>query len=148
MLDWLALTIGCAAVVALVEVIRRMRRASRQRLAGDLQRISDSLAELADELDGQRSEPARCAGLVEVLAEIRSVLGGNSLIYGVRDDLIVGLALVYDEPSRYTAAQVQARKLTLEVEKQLQAGESSVETDKVRRVSRLFKGAAEALRAV
>ncbi|HKP57384.1 MAG TPA: hypothetical protein VJV78_11720 [Polyangiales bacterium] len=147
MLDWLALTIGFAAVIGLVEVIRRMRRTSRQRLAGDLQRISDSLAELADELDSQRSEPARCAGLAELLAEIRSVLQGNSLIHGVRDDLIVGLALAYDEPSRYTAAQVHARKLTLAVEKQLQTGESSVETDKVRRVSGLFRGAAEALRA-
>lgn len=145
--DWIAIVTGCAATVAVVEVIRRMRKASRERLAQDLERISVSLAEVADDLDGEPANTTRCAELIEQLDAIRSLLHGNSLVYGVKDDLIVGLTGTPDPPSRHSAEQVRARRLTLEVGQQLKSEPASVETDKLRRVSRMFKGAAVAMKA-
>jgi small-conductance mechanosensitive channel len=146
--DWMAIAAGCATTLALVEVIRRMRRTSRAKLADDLDQIAASLAAVADDLDQDRSSPAQCAELHEQLDGIRTLLENNSLVYGVRHDLIVALAKMPDEPTQYTADQLRAGRLALEVEKQLQAGTDSIQTDKMRRVSRLFKGAADAMKAV
>jgi hypothetical protein len=143
---WSLIAIACLAAVAFVEVIRRTRKASRVQLADDLDRISASLAELAEDLDNDRSHPAKCAELGEQLAEIRGVLGGNSLCYGVRDDLVIGLSGSLDGSSQYAVGPGRARRLTLEVGQQLKTGLDAVEIYKVRNLSRLFKDAAQTMK--
>jgi polyhydroxyalkanoate synthesis regulator phasin len=142
---WSLIAIGCLITAAFVEVIRRTRKASREQLADYLDRISASLAEAADDVESDRSSPAKYTELVEQLDDIRTVLGGNSLTYGVRDDLIVGLSEVQHAPSQ-TAGPGRARRLTQEVGEQLKAGSGEVEAHKMRRVSRLFKSAARAMK--
>jgi hypothetical protein len=146
MAHWSLIATGCVAFAAFVEVIRRTRKASRAQLADDLDGVSVSLAELADDLDRDRSSPARCAELAEQLDSMRAVLGGNSLCYGVRDDLIIGLNAGGDDSTRNAAGPGRARRLTHDVGQQLKAGLDDVEIHKVRSLSRLFKDAAQALK--
>ena len=144
---WSLIATGCLAAAAFVEVIRRTRKASRQQLAERLERISVSLAELDDDLDHDRSYPAKCAELGEQLDDIRGVLGGNSLCYGVRDDLIIGLSTGSDESAQHGVGPGRARRLTYEVSQQLKAGSDAVEIHKLRSLTRLFKDAAQAMKS-
>lgn len=143
---WSLIATGCLAAAAFVEVIRRTRKASREQLADHLDRIAVSLAELGDDLDHDRPRPEKCAELGEQLDHIRGVLGGNSLCYGVRDDLIVGLNTGSDQSSQYGAGPGRARRLTHEVIQQLKEGSGEVENHKVHSLRRLFKDAAQAMK--
>ena len=144
---WSLIAIGCLAFAVFVEVIRRTRKESRVQLADDLDHISASLAELADDLDNDCSRPAKCAELGEQLEHIRGVLGGNSLCYGVRDDLVIGLSTSPDDSSQYAVGPGRARRLAFEVGQQLKTGSDGVEIYKVRNLSRLFKDAAQTMKA-
>lgn len=144
---WSLIATACLATAAFVEVIRRTRKASRAQLADNLDRIAVSIAELAHELDDGRSTPAKCAALAEELANIRGVLGGNSLCYGVRDDLLIGLSTDSGASSQYGAGPGSARRLTFEVSEQLKTGLDEVENHKLRGLSRLFKDAAQAMKS-
>ena len=144
---WSLIVTGCLAAAAFVETIRRTRKASRKQLAERLERISMSLAELGDDLDHDRIHPAKCAELGQELEDIRGVLGGNSLCYGVSDDLIVGLSAGGDDSSGHAAGASRARRLTYEVSQQLKAGSDDVEMHKLRSLTRLFKDAAQAMNA-
>ena len=143
---WSLIATGFLATAAFVEVIRRTRKASRAQLADNLDRISVSIAELADDLDSDRSSPAKCAELADQLENIRGVLGGNSLCYGVRDDLLIGLSTGRDASSHQAVGPGRARRLTYEVSEQLKTGLDEVEIHKVRSLSRLFKDAAQAMK--
>jgi hypothetical protein len=142
---WFAVVLASAALLATIEVLRRMRRASRLRLRDELARVATQFSELADELDAKGSSP-RVPELAETFNALIEFLGGNSLLYGVKNDLLLALGEAGEPSTRFTVRQAQARKLALEVARLITEGTAlRAETEKFRQVAGLLKGASEAL---